>query len=274
VDVNVWRVGGPASVRPGPPQALFRSPRIDVHPDYSPDGRQIAFASTRNTGLGVRVCAEDGRECFDFNSEYSLSRPQWSPDGQSIAANGWQGDRPLDIFRLEIEGRFVRRMTTDNAVDTMPSWSRDGRWLYFGSDRSGAFEIWKMPSAGGEARQLTRQGALRALEAADGRWIYFTSGRGLWRMPAEGGDGTLVLDEWIDHGKWTLWRDRIVYMEEPAAGVHHVVMFDPTTWRSARLASLEEPSGSGLAVSPDGAWILYAQTDQVTSDILVVDGRP
>jgi hypothetical protein len=51
-------------------------------------------------------------------------------------------------------------------------------------------------------------------------------------------------------------------------------MFDPTTWRSARLASLEEPSGSGLAVSPDGAWILYAQTDQVTSDILVVDGRP
>jgi Tol biopolymer transport system component/DNA-binding winged helix-turn-helix (wHTH) protein len=275
VDVDVWRVGGPASVRPGPPpQALFRSPHMDVHPAYSPDGRQIAFASTRKGGLGVRICAENGGECVDFNSEYSLSRPQWSPDGKSIAANGWQGDQPLDIFLLEIEGRFVRRMTTDNAVDTMPSWSRDGRWLYFASDRSGMFEIWKMPSAGGGARQLTRQGALRAIETEDGSWIYFTNGRGLWRMPAEGGQGTVVLDEQIDHGKWTLWRDRIVYLEEPAAGLHHVVMFDPTTRRSTRLASLEAPSGSGLAVSPDGAWILYAQTDRVTSDILVLDGPP
>src|SRR5258705_230791 len=86
---------------------------------------------------------------------------------------------------------FERRLTTDNATDTNPSWSRDGRWLYFSSNRTGTFEIWKMPSTGGEARQLTRGGGATAHEAADGRWIYFTNRRpfgNLWRMPADGGD--------------------------------------------------------------------------------------
>ena len=276
VDVNLWRGSGPASARRESPQALFRFPRMDVHPDYSPDGRHIAFASAREGGgLGVRMCAEDGGGCVDFSSEDQLARPQWSPDGKSLAAVGWQGDRPLDIYRLEVEGRFVQRLTTDNAIDTMPSWSRDGRWLYFASDRSGSYELWKMPSTGGEARQLTKRGGIFGQESADGRWLYFMNGASpgsLWRMPAEGGEATLVLDKPIHLAKWTLWRDRIVYVDEPAGEAHRVVMFDPLTRRSTRLISLERPSDAGIAVSPDGAWVVYAQLDQVTSDLLRLEG--
>jgi Tol biopolymer transport system component len=247
-----------------------------MQPDYSPDGRRLALAAAGPSGLGVRLCGADGADCVDFESEDNLATPQWSPDGRSLAAVGWQGERPLDVYRLEVEGRFVRRLTTDGAVDTMPTWSRDGRWLYFVSDRSGAFELWKMPSTGGEARQLTHGGAGRAYETSDGRSVYFTNGVGfgsLWRMPAEGGVGTLVLDQRIHHARWTLWRDRVVYVDEPGAGgPHRVAMFDPTTRRDTTLASLDRPSASGIAVSPDGAWILYAQTDRVTSDILTLEG--
>ena len=56
-----------------------------------------------------------------------------------------------------------------------------------------------------------------------------------------------------------------------AAGAHRVGIFDPAARQGAVLASLEEPSGSGVAVSPDGAWLLYVQRDEVTSDILVLE---
>jgi Tol biopolymer transport system component len=78
--------------------------------------------------------------------------------------------------------------------------SRDGRWLYFTSNRTGTFELWKMPSTGGEPRQLTKRGGVVAYETVDGQWIYFTNRwpvGSLWRMPAEGGDETLVLDKQI-----------------------------------------------------------------------------
>ena len=41
-------------------------------------------------------------------------------------------------------------------------WSADGQWIYFGSTRTGRFEVWKMPSAGGPAVQVTRRGGLAA----------------------------------------------------------------------------------------------------------------
>ncbi len=273
-DSNVWRGNGPAALRTGPPQALLRSPRWDAFPDYSPDGRRIAFASARAGGSIVWTCADDGNDCLEFKAA-GLAAPRWSPDGHSIAAAGWQGDGPLDVYRLEVAGRFVRRLTTDNAMDTNPSWSRDGRWLYFSSNRTGTFELWKMPSTGGDARQLTKRGGAIAHETSDGRWIYFTDRfpfGSLWRMPAEGGDETLVLDTQIQASKWALWQDRIIYMDERPGPEHQVVMLDPKTRRSTRLASLGKvPSGFGLAVSPDGAWILYTQDDQVIGDILMLE---
>jgi Tol biopolymer transport system component/DNA-binding winged helix-turn-helix (wHTH) protein len=276
IDINVWRGSGPASLRKQPPQALLRSPRTDTHPDYSPDGRHIAFASARMGRLGIWTCAEDGNDCVAFKADGSMAVPRWSFDGQSIAAVGWQDDVPNDLYRLEVAGRFVRRLTTDNALDTMPSWSRDGRWLYFASNRTGTIELWKMPSTGGDPRQLTRRGGAVAHETADGRWIYFNNRMpfgSLWRMPAEGGDETLVLDKQIHHNKWALWQDHIIYMDEQSGAAHHVMMFDPKTRRITRLASLEKGrSGPGLAVSPDGAWILYTQEDQVIGDILMLEG--
>ncbi len=275
-DANVWRRGGPMASRQESPRALTPSTYLDTLPDYSPDGSRIAFTSNRLGCAGVWTCNADGQDCVPFKADRCLAAPRWSFDGESIAAVGWQGETPLDVFRLDVAGRFVRRLTTDNAVDTMPNWSRDGRSLYFASNRTGSFELWKMPSTGGEARQLTKRGGVVAHETADGRWIYFTNKLPfgtLWRMPAEGGDETLVVDVQIQMQNWAVWQDRIIYADELSAGGTdpHLVMFDPKTLRTTRLFSLEKDrTAAGLAVSPDGAWILYTQMDAVTSDILMM----
>ena len=70
-------------------------------------------------------------------------------------------------------GGPIRRMTDDRGEDARPSWSPDGRWLYFISNRSGRSEIWRVPRDGGEATQVTRDGAANAKPSRDGQWLYY-----------------------------------------------------------------------------------------------------
>src|SRR4029453_944710 len=87
------------------------------------------------------------------------------------------------------------------------SWSRDGQWIYFGSNRSGSMQIWKMPAAGGEAQLVTKGGGSAAYESRDGQFLFYTKARnvaGIWRVPVEGGEETLVLDT-HKAGYWSAW---------------------------------------------------------------------
>ena len=276
-DVNVWRAPGPAAQQREAPRPLIRSTRTDWVAEYSPDGTAIAFVSTRSGRLSIWTCAQDGLECEEFKAPQRLAAPRWSPDGLRIAAQGWDHEtNNIDVYVLEVPGRFVRRLTDDAALDGWPAWSADGRWLYFVSNRSGDFQLWKMASAGGEARQITKQGAGSAAESADGRWVYYSKRAlfgSLWRVPAAGGDETLVVDERIGYWNWDLWSDRLVYLREEAGREPRIEMFDPQTRRTATLAFLGPTSrpGFGLSVSPDGRWVLYSQTDQIISDIFMVE---
>jgi hypothetical protein len=66
---------------------------------------------------------------------------------------------------MKAEGGLARPLTRDASDNVNASWSRDGKWIYFTSNRSGQWQIWKMPSDGGEPVQLTKQGGFLALIA-------------------------------------------------------------------------------------------------------------
>jgi Tol biopolymer transport system component len=65
------------------------------------------------------------------------------------------------------------RLTTEAARDEAPSWSRDGKWIYFASQRSGRWETWRVPAGGGEAVRVTRTGGGTAFESSDGQSVYY-----------------------------------------------------------------------------------------------------
>jgi Tol biopolymer transport system component len=162
----------------------------------------------------------------------------------------------------------------------MPSWSRDGRWVYFCSNRGGSFEIWKAPAEGGqEAVQVTRQGGFEAFESPDGALLYYTKRRGpgdIWQMPVAGGEERRV-PELLGAGHWRYWAvlDDGIYFVAPAASARPALKFlSFSTRRVTQLGVLaRDPlqGPPGLSISPDGRWILYAQTDQTISDIMLVE---
>jgi len=97
--------------------------------------------------------------------------------------------RQREIYVVSAAGGAPLPLTDDAFDDSAPSWSRDGRWIYFHSNRSGVYEVWKMASEGGPATQVTRAGGMRPKESPDKRFVYYRK-----RVPVSGGPESQVLE--------------------------------------------------------------------------------
>jgi Tol biopolymer transport system component len=274
VNIRRWDDPGHAGSAPG---WVARSTRYDSTPQYSPDGRWIAFASSRSGFREIWLCDENGgglRQLSFRNGGYT-DAPRWSPDGKRIAFSAAEGEN-RDVYVVEVDSGSVRRMTTAATNEGRPSFSADGRWLYFRSDRSGSEQIWKMPAEGGEWIQVTRNGAWEAIESLDGRWLYFARNRparGLWRMPPGGGAEEKVLED-VREGLWGLSNDAAFYIDARTAELFKAPFGSS---RPGLLARISVPIGgiySGFSVRADGRSVLFPQTSEFASDVMLLDGAP
>jgi Tol biopolymer transport system component/DNA-binding winged helix-turn-helix (wHTH) protein len=276
---NIWRRELNSLIPASPPERFISSTRMESGPQFSPDGSKIAFESTRSGGYEVWLCRSDGsspRQLTHFNPAVA-GTPRWSPDGRQIAFDS----RPAgngDIFVIDFQGGPPRKLTNEASNEVVPSWSRDGRWIYFASDRTGgSYEVWKMPSTGGSAVQVTRHGGFAAFESPDGRFLYYAKGLtvpGLWRIPTGGGEEIELLGS-LEAGYWGYWavvENGVYYLDTTTKP--GIAFFDITTHRITRVFDLENRPARedpGLAVSPDKRTILYTQLDSSNSDILLVE---
>ena len=120
-------------------------------PSWSPDGRHIAFVSSRDDGFGdIYVMESDGsnQRRLTNHSGFDLS-PTWSPDGRHIAFASLRDDN-FDIYVMELDGTNLRRLTNDPADDLSPTWSPDGRHIAFASGSGGIFVVELRQEGGGE----------------------------------------------------------------------------------------------------------------------------
>jgi Tol biopolymer transport system component len=259
-------------------RTLISSTRNDISPQFSPDGNRVAFVSTRSGHPEIWVCNSDGSNAVQLTSFAGplMSTPRWSPDGQRIAFDS-DAAGEWDIYVVGANGGKPQRMTAHPANDGDPSWSHDGQWIYFDSARAGAQQVFKIPANGGEAIQVTRDGGFAPLESPDGKSLYYTkalAATSLWKIPAEGGQGTKILDGLSSY----------LSLAIADAGVYFVPLQKPTLIQFLSFASnqirsvvnLEKPIeaaavGSGLALSPDGRWILFTQFDQAGSELMLVE---
>jgi TolB protein len=162
--------------------------------DWSPDGRQIAFASYRDgnaeiylmnaDGTGVRRLTHDPADDTD---------PTWSPDGRRIAFVSTRSGGS-NVYAMSLDGSGVVSLTGE-AGGFQPSWSPDGTSLAFSRVvRLCQFDVcvadvFVMPAAGGNATNLTRNPSGTAYEPAwspDGARIAYSQDRQIWTIRVDG----------------------------------------------------------------------------------------
>jgi Tol biopolymer transport system component/tRNA A-37 threonylcarbamoyl transferase component Bud32 len=281
-DTNIWRYWLPRQGEAArAPERVLSSTWLDSEGHISPDGTRIAFSSTRSGAREIWTCDRDGGNLLRLTSlGRSCGSARWSPDGRYIAFDSdVKGN--WDIFIVSADGGSPRALTEDPGEDSRPSWSHDNRWVYFGSFRSGSFQIWKTPPEGGEAVQVTENGGYNPVESPDGRFLYFASGangREIHKRALERGQGTRVLPDFQHAGRNGLWDvtdDGIYYpgMRQNSAAVVWVLKFLRfDTGEISEVMEVPPPTGGpSIDISPDGQWLLYSQTDEVGSDLMLVE---
>lgn len=185
VNWNIWRETVDASGQQ-PPQRLLSSSGRNYDPRYSPDGHRIAFVSDHSGSMELWVADSEGKnekQLTHLNVPW-LGGISWSPNGNQIAFDA----RPQDhsaIFVIAASGREPKLLDLNAYEERMPSWSTDGRSLYFNSNRDGSLAAWRRSLADGSIERISPPGIFAV--SANGHGLIYSSRTGeLW---ASGPDG-------------------------------------------------------------------------------------
>jgi Tol biopolymer transport system component/DNA-binding winged helix-turn-helix (wHTH) protein len=275
-DVNIWRL----DLLTSSPQTreIVTSSREEGAPSISPDGSEIAFESTRTGEREVWICDADGSNAQQL-THFGLSStgtPRWSPDGRLITFDARVGGE-ANIYIIDPHGGVPRKLDIDVRGNSVPSWSHDGRWIYFvNGDDAYNPTVWKVPSNGGHAVQIAKPAATFPLESPDGQYVYFARDLKLWRARTDGSmeehvpgipDFTFGGNEWFPFGSG------IYFLTHPG-GKTVINLFDIQTKQVRPIFTLEKPTPAwvqAMGISSDGKFMLYPQVDQASSDLMMVE---
>jgi Tol biopolymer transport system component len=277
---NIWRLDLLASpAKANKLVKLAMSTWRQTPNGISPDGKRIAFESSRTGSVQVWISDADGSNASQvtYFGTSDAGAPRWSPDGKLIAFDSRIGGE-ANIYVVDPAGGAPRKIEIDNARgNSMPSWSRDGKWIYFNNGGDTAKQsVWKVPSTGGHAVQLAQAHATYPLESPDGEYVYFVRDKRLWRVRTDGSAEQVVRgmpelnylgDEWFPSGSG-------IYFMSHSSDKAAIEYFDLTTEKVRRVYELEKPAPlwvGGMPVSSDGKWLLFPQVDQGSSNLMMIE---
>jgi tricorn protease len=216
-------------VEGGEPRQLTFHTGSDVVGGWSRDGSHVLFVTSRHThpfySPMYQVSVEGGiPTALTMDQARDVA---FSPDGSQVVFNrrgvsttrkGYRGNASTDLFIQDVASGEIRQLTDpriedyrEHAHDAVPMWGADDR-MYFLSERSGVFNIWRMAPDGSGAEQVTEftEGGVKYPSiSADGSMIAFTQQHELWTMTVPDGtprrvtveidaDLTTNLVEWVE----------------------------------------------------------------------------
>ncbi|HEV3065577.1 MAG TPA: winged helix-turn-helix domain-containing protein [Chthoniobacterales bacterium] len=268
-----------------PPEKLISTTRDQSCPQYSPDGKHVAFASNRGGPPEIWMSNADGQEIVQLTNLRGLATgsPTWSPDSRKIVFDSRtktaDGQIRPDLFIVDIDERMPWKLDTGTPGAFNPSWSHDGKWIYFvgGSDDAMGERIYRVPPEGGKPEVLTTARGYWPQESLDGQTLYFAANSGM--------NFTLHKASLKPTGTESPVNDMptlsfLMNWEIVPGGVYFYPMEDLLTlsyfdFSTRKVRSIFKVSGGGSflggSVSPDGRYILYPELDDYQSDIMLVE---
>jgi Tol biopolymer transport system component len=266
---------------PGRPRQTFlASSFFEGGSQFSPDGRRIAFESVRS-GERMEIWLASG----DGGNPVQLTRgpgrwqgsPTWSPDGRRIAFDSQAENGRWDIWTIDVDGGAPLRLTLHPGDENVPSWSRDGQWVYFGAQRDGQAGISRVPAGGGSEERVAALGpgtiAGRIRESEDRKTLFFGPGtrRAIFAHPLGGGRDAKVVDCVAGAWGFDVSGSGLYYAACGEGSDRPLHRLDLASGQNRRLGTAEK-YWSAVTVSPDGRTILYTSQSRTGSDLMLVEG--
>jgi TolB protein len=187
-------------------------------------------------------------------------------------------DGNLDIY-VAPPGGVERRLTNHAAPDALPRWSRDGRWIYFTSERSGNWQIYRVRAEGGEPERV-RSNPHREWQvepSPDGRSIAFLSNQAgpeyLYTMDlatrkervlARHGNSSI-----LGNPSWSPAADRLVFSSNWRIG-HQIYLFDLGRNAERRLTQFRA-GGCEPRFHPDGRHVMHVSRGHLSDKSRLVE---
>jgi Tol biopolymer transport system component/DNA-binding winged helix-turn-helix (wHTH) protein len=278
-----------ADTRTGSTRGVFAPATVEQgNPNISPDGKRIAFESERSGSHEVWVANLDGSDAVqlsNFHEKMDTGTPRWSPDGRWIAMDSRVSGKAA-LYIVDPATALPRQIPTNNIPAAVPSWSRDGKWIYFTSQSPDPAEhhaLYRVPPEGGTPVRVAQAHGINAQESKDGRLLYFADFAG---VASEAGIATIYVlniatgeqrpladmpqlrcgNDWVLGSKGIFFAD---FGQQPG-----IDFFDFSSHRVTRKIPLDKPPSwwGGLSLAPDETWLTFSQADQITSDLMLVEG--
>lgn len=162
-------------------QGLTVGPESGRDVSFAPDGDRIAVFGRRERGRQLMIfSARSGSllSCIPVEADVPLA-PAFSPDGRSVAFAGTLNNK-RDIFVLDLQTRTSRNLTSDEAYDSAPVFSPDGKYIYHAKSVGGLSKVVRFPISEPSKIEQVTWGEGNDDEPSfspDGKRLYFASSR-------------------------------------------------------------------------------------------------
>jgi len=271
---NLWRVD---LARASSPRELWRSTRYSNQPEFSPDGRQIAFSSNRDGADAIYVSAFDGSpRRIAFGEAHRYLRPHWSADGRFVHAvrhTARSGGAAIqEAVRIPVNGGAPEVFgALGRAVNDVRE-SRDGQWLFWGELSGHSMRLLRAPAGNLERAErlpwpVASQYQLNSTVAvlAQPQLPQLTRCRldtlACEPMPLEVNEAELY--------HWALG-PRSIFVRVRGAGGAHLQRRDLATGKTTGTFDFA-PTGAGtsIAVSPDESTLVVVREEGPAIDLMI-----